>query len=1096
MSILPTLNSCRGCAYGGRNGAIYTYVLPEYEPIFNVSNPKRCTTSLLPYCACRPATPPPPALRPPPPPVLLADWTPVAVPVSAEGVIGGASGFVREVARGRVPPAALRSSTQPRYSCRGDDDGRDACVHACAHEHVGFLRAISVTGYAAPPSPPLPLAPPMEPIAPEESGPPAAAEERRFNGCSDACRYAADGSCDDGGHDAHFPNVLCDYGADCSDCGVRSQVYTACSDRCVAAGDGFCQDGGYGSRLVVLASGTRGALCGFGTDCSDCGVRTIESYGADSYSAEAAPPLPTAVVVAPPAGPAGDATGVLLTWDPCLDTCPTSRNGLCEDGGLTAVAATCDLGSDCTDCSPRMYEHSVCDNSCSSGAGQSNGVCEDGGPQANGDGVCKWGTDCDDCGAHPIVTLRTGVRVDSGVGVGRERSLSESSAPPSPPPSPSPPPPPPPSPPPPSPTPSPPVALDECECSCYASSEGEGRPDVTYTDVGLRAHAVRIEHHSVTYAVLPAVVRGPSRTIATQIWSGGGSYATGRYVRTPALDLDVALLVTGWRQSHESGRVDVLAETPLVVRHDSVSGANCSAQATPEVLLRRCAGFCSRHGASAGSVAFLQLELTAHEEACSCYAHANASVAPATDDEALAWLGSARRIDDAAGERVHIYATHPREAEQAMYVGALLGTAFSTRAVQVDERASAAAGSIDRGTGTIGSDYGLESRHPGANRREDCIRICATSLGASLHGVRLNRVLGTFRQCECYNQPLFGYSSTTASQQHYASTGNSSTLRSYWHYVSTGTVEWYAVRFCAGVRHASNDRTTSLVWSKQYDGWCRGQPTFGGRVLGASQTHYSVAPSTEPPDAVCRARCASDNECAYAQLFETTWEALQMIHALPPPPEPPTPPTPPPPHAPPLAPLPPLAPAERTLAWRAWHPRTELGEVPSPREGASAFDVTCGVDSCGFHGAVFTGSQAQALDVARALYASRVTTRALCPWEVPRKSEYSLLVTRRRPCLLCPCVRSARRGCSATRSTDSLRRRWPRAGGTPVCGTRSAPARSTRRCSHCLLRPCTRRRTTRVATCAAPASTSAACTPCGSSTSRRRLPRARGTASS
>jgi len=59
----------RGCAYGGAvgNGAIYTHLLPRHEAEFGAYNPKRCATSLLPYCACKVTPPPPPAVVPPPP---------------------------------------------------------------------------------------------------------------------------------------------------------------------------------------------------------------------------------------------------------------------------------------------------------------------------------------------------------------------------------------------------------------------------------------------------------------------------------------------------------------------------------------------------------------------------------------------------------------------------------------------------------------------------------------------------------------------------------------------------------------------------------------------------------------------------------------------------------------------------------------------------------------------------------------------------------------------------------------------------------------------------------------------------------------------
>ena len=37
--------------------------------------------------------------------------------------------------------------------------------------------------------------------------------------CTDTCSFAGDGECDDGGEGSDF--AICEYGADCSDCGVR-----------------------------------------------------------------------------------------------------------------------------------------------------------------------------------------------------------------------------------------------------------------------------------------------------------------------------------------------------------------------------------------------------------------------------------------------------------------------------------------------------------------------------------------------------------------------------------------------------------------------------------------------------------------------------------------------------------------------------------------------------------------------------------------------------------------------------------------------------------------------------------------------------------
>jgi hypothetical protein len=92
--------------------------------------------------------------------------------------------------------------------------------------------------------------------------------------CTDTCRYAGDGQCDDGGPGADFS--LCRIGTDCADCGsrnasvVRDRPYDGidalCDDSCATARDGECDDGSKGAIC---------AICGVGTDCSDCGARLL-----------------------------------------------------------------------------------------------------------------------------------------------------------------------------------------------------------------------------------------------------------------------------------------------------------------------------------------------------------------------------------------------------------------------------------------------------------------------------------------------------------------------------------------------------------------------------------------------------------------------------------------------------------------------------------------------------------------------------------------------------------------------------------------------------------------------------------------------------
>jgi hypothetical protein len=87
--------------------------------------------------------------------------------------------------------------------------------------------------------------------------------------CSDACKTANNGICEDNGPGASGSS--CALGTDCSDCGTRSTNMGAggsggssgstCNDYCAYSKNGICQDGTVGSAS---------ALCLPGTDCTDC----------------------------------------------------------------------------------------------------------------------------------------------------------------------------------------------------------------------------------------------------------------------------------------------------------------------------------------------------------------------------------------------------------------------------------------------------------------------------------------------------------------------------------------------------------------------------------------------------------------------------------------------------------------------------------------------------------------------------------------------------------------------------------------------------------------------------------------------------------
>ena len=194
--------------------------------------------------------------------------------------------------------------------------------------------------------------------------------------CTDTCATADDGSCDDGGADAH--TAKCAFDTDCKDCGPRrvdTPMRRMCNDVCVYANDNSCDDGGAGSAY---------AECSLGADCSDCGRADRDP-------------------------PAGATVG-------CEDSCHFASDEHCDDGGSGASYEECGMGTDCADCGARseqameaFYEKYVpvigygapsdevaCDDSCFA-AYIGDGICDDGGPGSK-TSECARGTDCADCG--------------------------------------------------------------------------------------------------------------------------------------------------------------------------------------------------------------------------------------------------------------------------------------------------------------------------------------------------------------------------------------------------------------------------------------------------------------------------------------------------------------------------------------------------------------------------------------------------------------------------------------------------------------------------------------------------------------------------
>ena len=229
--------------------------------------------------------------------------------------------------------------------------------------------------------------------------------------CSDSCNtpeWNGDGVCDDGG--PHAVYGACNFGEDCTDCGPRhdpdgdgyyddegvaalsasleldcdetdalinpgmldigqdgidqdcsgDDESGLCSDTCIFSGDSACDDGGPYADFTV---------CDFGEDCSDCGAR-YDQDGDGYYDDEGTVPLDVTLVLdcddsdaaikpggteIPNDGVDQDCSGAdeITGGAQCLETCGTSSDGSCDDGGTDSQGSSCGLGTDCTDCGDR-----------------------------------------------------------------------------------------------------------------------------------------------------------------------------------------------------------------------------------------------------------------------------------------------------------------------------------------------------------------------------------------------------------------------------------------------------------------------------------------------------------------------------------------------------------------------------------------------------------------------------------------------------------------------------------------------------------------------------------------------------------------------
>ena len=288
-----------GCAVS-RTGGVYRFLPPEVQSSKFTRN--RCRLSDHERCFCSPDSirSPPPAFYSPPPPVAYdQEWNLFFPDYRTDNTIDTRYGtlgvFHKRILNGRTLDLSLRDGPMHAFDCPARDDGADTCGTICAKHHLSRLRAYTVTGehYNSPPPPPPP------PTQPPSSPPPFAQTNASepFNGCQTSCAFSdKETLCRDGGKGSFSP-ALCSYATMCTLCGPRPRVESTeqeieGDDSCAYANDGVCQDGGENSEFIRIDAETSTHLCGFATDTTDCGARTVSTVDSSSFNFNPTPPLP------------------------------------------------------------------------------------------------------------------------------------------------------------------------------------------------------------------------------------------------------------------------------------------------------------------------------------------------------------------------------------------------------------------------------------------------------------------------------------------------------------------------------------------------------------------------------------------------------------------------------------------------------------------------------------------------------------------------------------------------------------------------------------------------------------------------------------
>jgi len=230
--------------------------------------------------------------------------------------------------------------------------------------------------------------------------------------CSDECgmdnAWVGDGACDDGGEGSMFS--VCDFGADCTDCGPRNPA--DCVPSCAEGAE--CGDDGCGGSC---GSCTGGAMC-MGSSCVACGCEgigcgmdpcgTMDCGSCTAPSACYRSQCRTPMCEGRDCGSdgAGGRCGAMMGSCAEGQFCSTGHCTACGCGtrqcgsvcgetcgpmmGSCAEGQTCDrLSGECL-----TTPNPSCNNTCITAG---DGECDDGRPGSLYS-ICELGSDCEDCG--------------------------------------------------------------------------------------------------------------------------------------------------------------------------------------------------------------------------------------------------------------------------------------------------------------------------------------------------------------------------------------------------------------------------------------------------------------------------------------------------------------------------------------------------------------------------------------------------------------------------------------------------------------------------------------------------------------------------